>query len=142
MANNIVIRVVDIQERNTLNSFLRHASTLTRHSLPIPSTFLQVLFEQLQADSNRTEIDVVALGIAFGEDIIRQGDFIWAHIEDMFGKSLRVAVRNKWAYCSPVDAVKKRVALTDPIDLSMLSHTLATHLLAMAAQPNTGDWSG
>jgi hypothetical protein len=115
----IILRALTADEKAALQAGLDLAARLARGPLPLSLGQVQVLYDSLlERDADPDE--VIAVGLAFGDLVVRQPELEWARIEDEYGSETCVAVVGRMTNCAPISMIQKRVKRREDIDIAEL----------------------
>jgi len=91
------------------------------------------LYDGFLAERLEREDALIALGLSFGEQIVRTADFEWVRVSDEYGEETCVAPRGKTVHCAPISMIKKRLMRGEVVDLARLrDHTIEVILKSLA----------
>jgi len=48
--------------------------------------------------------------LAFGEELLRHGEFEWGRVTDDYGEETCVAIQGLSVYCAPISLIQKRLS--------------------------------
>ena len=71
---------------------------------------------------------IIALGVFFGDEVIKRGPFEWVTVKDSFGIDPVVAHTISKAHASPIAAIHKRVSGREQWDLEQLLTIISNDL--------------
>ncbi len=86
---------------------------------PLTTAQVQALYDMLVTEEAGDEA-VIALGLAFGEQIVRVSGLEWARISDEYGDETCVAVRGREIFCAPISMIQKRIRRKERVEVGSL----------------------
>jgi hypothetical protein len=95
------------------------AARLAGAARPLSVAYVQALYDVLLIEQAGDEA-LIALGLAFGEQIVAASDFEWARVSDEYGDETCVAVRGKEIFCAPISMIQRRIRRQERLDISSL----------------------
>lgn len=112
------LRPLTSNEISAREAGLEMAARLADASRPLSVAHVQALYDVLLAENAGDEA-LIALGLAFGEQIIAASDFEWARVSDEYGDETVVAAPKKEIFCAPISMIQKRVQRQERLDLAV-----------------------
>jgi hypothetical protein len=107
-------------ETEALEEGLNLAALLAEADRPLQSDQLEALYNLIRGADVRSPAHIIALGLAFGEELMGHGDFEWVRVIDDFGEETCIAIRGFSINCYPISMIEKRLdrgELLDFVDL-------------------------
>lgn len=101
---------------------------------------VQELYDRAVAEGAKDPDAVIAIGLAFGEQIVSQSGFAWVRISDQWGDETCVGPEGKEQHCAPISMVQKRLARGEAIDLQSLATQIVGIMKTRLEDGNVGDW--
>jgi hypothetical protein len=102
-----------------LEAGLDLAARLVGAARPLTVAHVQALYDVLLTDDAGEEA-LIALGLAFGEQIIASSDFEWARVSDEYGDETCVAVHERQIFCAPISMIQKRILRQERVEVAAL----------------------
>jgi hypothetical protein len=116
------LRSLSSDEISARDAGLDLAARLINASRPLRIDQVQALYDALLAGRVDGGGDAsIALGLAFGEQIVSKAAFEWMRISDEYGDETCVSPPGKEIFCAPISMLQKRLKRREAIDLAQLS---------------------
>lgn len=131
------IRPLNAEEQSALTEMFELAARLVDHTLPLSSEEAQELYDVLLQDKPDFPAAKVAVGLVFGDFLVRRGACDWVRVTDAQGAETGLCLKGWEVVCFPISMIQKRLHRDEVIDLSQLVDATITSLNEMAA---TGDY--
>lgn len=115
------LRPLSSDELAARDAGLDLAARLISASRPLRIDQVQALYDALLA--GRVDGDgeaSIALGLAFGEQIVATAAFEWMRVSDEYGDETCVSPRGKEIFCAPISMLQKRLKRREAIDVAQL----------------------
>ena len=97
------------------------AAQLVGASLPLRIDQVQALYDALLTARVDGGGDAsIALGLAFGEQIVSTAAFEWMRVSDEYGEETCVSPPGKEIFCAPISMLQKRLKRREAIDVARL----------------------
>ena len=97
------------------------AAQLVGASLPLRIDQVQALYDALLTAHVDGGGDAsIALGLAFGEQIVSTAAFEWVRVSDEYGEETCVSPPGKEIFCAPISMLQKRLKRREAIDVARL----------------------
>ena len=93
------------------------AARLAGASRPLSVAHVQALYDVLLSEEAGDEA-LIALGLAFGEQIAAISDFEWVRVSDEYGDETVVAAPKKEIFCAPISMIQKRIQRQERLDIA------------------------
>ena len=135
------IRPLNADEQTALDQGLRLASRLTNSSHPIDPQYLQNLYNSLLETAVENDLNVIALGLGFGQELLSHGDYEWVRVSNEYGDETCIAVRGLFVYCSPISIIQKRLHRGERPDFVGLRDAVIAAMNEKVAAGNAGERS-
>jgi hypothetical protein len=95
---------------------------------------VQRLYDRLLAQRERDPADVIAVGLAMGEQMRKLGSFEWVRLVDEWGDETSLAVIGRKLACSPISMVQKRLDREESVDVAELQAGVAARLIELSKE--------
>lgn len=97
------------------------AARLIDASRPLRMNEVQALYDALLAGCIDGDGDAsIALGLAFGEQIVSKAAFEWMRVADEYGEETCVSPFGKEIFCAPISMLQKRLKRREATDVARL----------------------
>ena len=137
----IIYRALNESERQALADGLELASKLAGVSRRLTMTEVQQLYDRAVTEGAQDPDALIAIGLAFGQQIVEQSGFGWVRISDQWGDETCVGPVGKQQHCAPISMVQKRLARSEAIDLQALATQIIEVMRKRLAEGGVGDWA-
>lgn len=114
------IRPLSDEEESARQSALALASRLSGTQLPLGLSEVDALYRVIRDDHPDFEEGVIAIGIAFGELIARNGGYEWIRVTDEWGSETSLCAADWEAWCNPISMIQKRIHRREDVNLGDL----------------------
>ena len=115
------LRPLSSDEIAARDTGLALAAQLVDASLPLRIDQVQALYDALLAERVDGDGDAsIALGLAFGEQIVSMAAFEWMRVTDEYGDETCVSPPGKEIFCAPISMIQKRLKRREAIDVARL----------------------
>jgi len=104
------IRPLTVAEVEALEAGLNLASRLADAPRPLRSDQIEALYNLIYGSDARKTDHIIAVGLAFGDDLLRHGAFEWVRVIDDYGDETCVAIPGLSVYCAPISMIQKRLS--------------------------------
>jgi hypothetical protein len=104
------IRPLTVAESEALEAGLNLASRLADAPQPLRSDQIEALYNLIYGSDVRKTDHIIAVGLAFGDELLRHGAFEWVRVIDDYGDETCVAIRGLSVYCAPISMIQKRLS--------------------------------
>lgn len=120
------IRPLADDEIKARDAGLEMAARLVGEPRPLSLAHVQALYDVLLVEEGGTEA-LIALGLAFGEQVAAASDFEWVRVSDEYGDETCLAPPRKQIFCAPISMIQKRIGRQERLDIAVLrDETIAT----------------
>jgi len=109
----VELRTLTFDEVDALNAALDLAARLANAPRPLRSDLIEALYNRIHGSDLRNPTHIIALGLAFGDELLKHGDFEWVRVTDDYGEETCVAIRGLSVYCSPISMIQKRLSRSE-----------------------------
>lgn len=113
------IRPLNAQEKATQKDVLGKAAKLVGAKTPLTETNVQALYDKLRQHHDQAD-HVNGLGVAFGELIVKNSNFGWAHVKYDGGYEACVGAPKSTIFCTPLSMMTKRIARGEATNIAKL----------------------
>jgi hypothetical protein len=75
--------------------------------------------------------------LAFGDELLKHGEFEWVRVTDDYGEETCVAIRGLSVYCSPISMIQKRISrgeLPDFVELRKATIAMMEDMVTMKTE--------
>jgi len=115
-----VLRELNSDEREALEEGLELAARIADARRPLDILQVQRLYDDY-LDEQITDTDaVIALGLAFGDEVRRRGNLVWARVIDEYGDETCVAAPKHKVHAAPISMIQKRLNRKERVNLTQL----------------------
>lgn len=115
------LRPLSSDEITARDAGLDLAARLINGASPLRIDQVQALYDGLLAGRVDGGGDAsIALGIAFGEQIVSKAAFEWMRVSDEYGDETCVSAPGKEIFCAPISMLQKRLKRREAIDIAQL----------------------
>jgi Domain of unknown function (DUF3806) len=91
---------------------------------PLRIDQVQALYDALLVERADNRDASIALGLAFGEQIVATSEFEWVRVSDDYGDETCVSVPGKEIFCAPISILQKRLKRRETTDLTRLRYEM------------------
>ncbi len=133
-------RALNAEERDALEQGLALASRLAFLSRPLTMVDVQKLYDDALREKRIGDEALIAIGLAFGQQIINQTGFDWVRVSDQWGDETCVGPAGKSLNCAPISMIQKRLDRDEAIDLATLAATISRSMNESIERGKVGDW--
>lgn len=115
-----VIRKLNSDEFEALEQGLNMAARIADAPRPLGISHVQRLYDDY-LDEQITDADaIIALGLAFGDEVRRKGKMVWARVIDEYGDETCVAAPKHMVHAAPISMIQKRLKRKERVDMTQL----------------------
>ena len=115
-----VARDLTSEERLALEEGLDLAARIAHAPRPLDIADVQRLYDGY-LDEGITDSDaIIALGLAFGDDVKRHGNLVWVRVIDEYGDETCLAAPHHIVFSAPISMIQKRLRRKEKVDLMQL----------------------
>jgi hypothetical protein len=114
------LRRLTDSEIAALNSGLALASRLAKQESVLSLEQVQALYDRALDDGQPDVERDIAIGLAFGNLLVDDKEFVWARISDKWGDETCVAVAGKNCHAAPISMIQKRLRRAENVNLAEL----------------------
>jgi hypothetical protein len=132
-------RTLNTEELNALEQGLALAASMAGMASELSMQQVQSLYDKALR-KKPSDDELIAIGLAFGQQIIAKTGFAWVRISDQWGDETCVGPVGRSLHCAPISMIQKRLDRRDREDLETLAVTLARHMLEDIVVGGVGDW--
>lgn len=119
-----IVRALSSEEISALEKGLDLAARLADAPRPLDITQVQRLYDDYLDEEIDNVEAIIALGLAFGDVMRRQGNLVWARVIDEYGEETCVAAPHKVVYSGSISMIQKRLARKEKVNLAQLSQAV------------------
>lgn len=114
------IRDLNDEEKSALTSGLLLAAKLAQADGPLTIEQVQAIYDVIAKDPKSFPEAVIAVGLAFGQTIVSEGNYEWVRVEDQYGSETVLSPNGYSLILSPISMIQKRMDDGESVDLSEL----------------------
>jgi uncharacterized membrane protein len=126
-----IVRELNSDEREALEEGLDLAARVADAPRPLDISQVQRLYDDYLNEQITDSDAIIALGLAFGDEVRRRGNLVWARVIDEYGDETCVAAPKRMVHAAPISMIQKRLNRKERVDLAQLRDAT---LEAMAKQ--------
>ncbi len=120
-AENVpTIRALSADEAAALEEGLDFAGRIAGAARPLTIATVQRLYDGYLDEGIADNDAIIALGLAFGDDVARHGGLVWVRVIDDIGEETCIAPPHRMAFAAPVSMIRKRLGRAEKVDLAAL----------------------
>ena len=132
------LRPLTSDEVGAREAGLDMAARLVGGTRPLSIAHVQALYDVLLSEHAGDEA-LIALGLAFGEQIIATSDFEWVRVSDEYGDETVVAAPRKEIFCAPISMIQKRIKRQERLDVAAFRDETIAIVRERIAEGNAAD---
>jgi hypothetical protein len=133
-----LIRPLSKDEIGARDAGLELASRIAGVPRPFSISHVQALYDALLVGDATTE-NLIALGLAFGEQIILVSGFEWVRVSDEYGDETCVAIPGKQIFSAPISMIQKRIRRAEALDLVIMRDETVSIMRKRVAEGQAAD---
>jgi hypothetical protein len=115
-----VIRELSSDERAALEEGLDLAARIADVPRPLDISQVQRLYDDYLNEQITDSDAIIALGLAFGEEVRRKGKMVWARVIDEYGDETCVAAPKHMVNAAPISMIQKRLKRKERVNMAQL----------------------
>jgi hypothetical protein len=115
-----IVRGLNAEEKVALEAGLDLAARIAGASRPLSLAQVQALYDGFLEEGITDTDSIIALGLAFGDDMVRHGGLIWVRVIDEYGDETCVSAPHHIVDAAPISMIQKRLNRKEDVDLLAL----------------------
>ena len=115
-----ILRALSTDDLGALEAGLDFAARIADAPRPLDIANVQRLYDDYLNEQITDEDAIISLGLAFGDEVRRHGNFVWARVVDKYGDETCVAAPKHEVHSAPISMIQKRLRRQERIDLKHL----------------------
>ncbi len=114
------MRTLNASEKVSLDQGLALAKHLTNTSQPLNTSQVQILYDVLLETKQYDENHMIALGLAFGDLMVKKSDMEWVRISDEYGEETGLSPQEYQMFIAPISMIQKRIDRHEHLSIATL----------------------
>ena len=122
------IRPLSKEEQAALDDGYKLAKRVLNETSSLAMSQIQHLYDVVLREHADNETILIALGIAFGEQLKTEEDLEWVRVSDEYGEETALSLKGLKVASFPISMIQKRIARKETMNLNYLKDAVINDL--------------